>query len=251
MFYIKEIFLRIFYAVLCIIILFLVSWIKILCLQTCYLGYMMEIIQKFSMDQSIHFIYTAPFELFELNLTMCYVISLTGAAYLAIISTLDYLKSSLYLYEYFTANFIIWLHFFSAYLYINWFFYIGLAEIIGYIKDFSAIIVNLTHFNMFLELKLLDYVLFLNFCLSYAKKIYLFFALSFFFSTFFIFSALLKFKSYWVGGLLIVITFISPPEILSQLILFVFIYLLLEFYVFIICYKLVYAKQLVVNLSSW
>ena len=250
MFYIKEIFLRIFYAVLCIIVLFLVSWIKILCLQTCYLGYMMEIIQKFSMDQSIHFIYTAPFELFELNLTMCYIISLTGAIYLVIISTLDYLKSSLYLSEYFLVNFIILFHIFSAYVYINWFFYTGLTEIIGYIKDFSAIIVNLTHFNMFLELKLLDYVSFLNFCLAYAKKIYLFFAICFFFSGIFIFSTLLKFKPYWVGGLLIAITVISPPEILNQLILFFFICLLLEFYVFIICYKLVYAKQLVFNFSS-
>ena len=238
MFYVKELLVRLFYCLFGGFCFFVVSWCKIMCLQTCYFGYMMDIIQKFSVDQSIHFIYTAPLEIFEINFQICFFLSIICMLFLIVQGCFGFFKSSFYFSEYYSFVFFLCTFLFGFYVYTSWILYEGLVFFITFFNLFLQNLVNLTFFNLFLELKILDYFNFINYCFFTLQFIFIMFMLIFLISYFIQISFIFKFKEFIYFFQILIIFLYTPPDFLNLFILSFLIYILFELFIFCLCVRL-------------
>lgn len=216
---------------------FVISWLKIKCLQTLYFGYIFETIKQFSVDQSIHFIYTVPFEIIEINFQFCLFLSCVSFLVLFLETFLNFFKSSFFFKEYFFCLWVIVVAFLLLYIYNSWVFYEGLAFLIFFFKTFLDNILNLTSFNLFLELKLIDYVHFIKICFFYLQLLYIVFLVFYVVFNLLLFNTILFYKLYFIYIKFFILILISPQELLTVILICTFFYLSFEVFILVLsCY---------------
>ena len=231
MFYFKELYFRVTISSICFIILILSFYFyknTLLCYVSLPLFYLNLI--KFSG----YFIYTHPLELAQVLILLVVFFSLVFFIPYFIWSFFDFLKSSLFYYEYlFFKKFLI---LFIIIFFINIFCFKTFFPIIWlFFESFNTKF----FFNIYvkMEIRVGEYIIFL---MQYFILINILIFLIFLLYTFLYFktaSFLLKTKKFLLFLNILIATFLSPPDVFSQLFLFCFLYIILEFINFSIIYN--------------
>jgi Sec-independent protein secretion pathway component TatC len=179
-----------------------------------------------------YYIYTHPFELYYSHLFFCFILSLHFIIPYIIWQVIDFSKTGIYITEY---KFIIF--FFKKCLYIFFFSYFLLY---GFLIPYFLEILQTTKttyfsdfYSVFFELKIQDFIHFI----LYVNSLFTIVVLFFIFLSHFIFKIslvnIITIKKILYLIAIIFSTFVSPPDIASQLILLIVILITVEFILFL------------------
>lgn len=232
MFYLKELYIRIIFSGIVTLSLFLIFYIYIK--ELIFLIVFPFIIQNKNLIK--HFIYTHPIELLSSIIQIIFLLLFIFCIPYITWTTRDFLKSSLTkkeekaLYSILTK---------VCYLII-------LVNIIGFTFVFPIIWLFFESFNfktnlnlkIYLELKIEDYIHFVIDYLYLTNTAIIILLIIYNFIVYNNINFLLKNKKYITLMNIIIATFISPPDIVFQLILFMVLQILLEFIHFFILFKI-------------
>ena len=230
MFYIKEIYLRLIYIILLLFFLFYIYY------QYREITFVIFLIPSKLMGYELvkHFIYTNPTELIYSFLTLNFLfITIFLIPYIFWI-ILDFMKPGLFINEYRKLNFYTRFFIIST-VSINIIMFIIIFPIIfKFFQSFSTL--DIKSLDIKFELKILEFVYFI-YTVFYVINTGLI-------SIIILFSIILlngisfyiKYKKIFFIFSLITATFISTPDITSQITLFIIINLFLELFQFIIIY---------------
>ena len=232
MFYIKEIFFRFQYLLMSFFLVFVVNYYyKNLLLFL--LTFIIMITDANSRIKGVdYFICTHPSELLTIYITMVFYFSWLVVFPQCLWQILDFLKSSLYKFEY--VNFFRFLIFLTLVItFFNLFCFLGLfPNFWFFFESFSRMINKDNILNVFLELKLYDYFLFLsdfvyltNICLFFLLllcMVFLYYGLKY----------LIHWKKLFIFINIVFATLLSPTDVSSQLLIFVVLTFIFEFTIF-------------------
>jgi Sec-independent protein secretion pathway component TatC len=192
-----------------------------------------------------HFIYTHPVELFSVQVLLMLYFSLLFHFPFLFWQIIDFFKSSLTAFEYSRIYILIIIVF-------SFLFMINTITCFYLFPSIWLFFVNFNHMSkFFLELRIQEYFFFVKDFIYLLNESILF---SIFLFTFFVFNGfhvLLRWKKLFIFLIMMFSTFLSPPEICSQLLLFFFfmfffelivlVYIIIvKFYKYIIISKVIY-----------
>lgn len=231
MFYVKEIYLRLIYAILLLFFLFYIYY------QYREITFVIFLIPSKLMGYELvkHFIYTNPTELIysflTLNLLFVTIFLIPYIFWIA----LDFLKPGLFVSEYKNLSFYTYFFIFST-IFINIIMFVTIFPIIfKFFQSFNTL--DIKSLDIKCELKILEFVYFI-YTVFYVINTGLFsIAILFFIILLNGISFYIEYKKFFSIFSLITATFISTPDITSQIVLFIIINLFLELFQFIIIYK--------------
>ena len=241
MFYILEIYTRIKYSILSYFFIIL----------TCYfyyhyffflLDYFFRIIIKTSDNDLVnYYIYTHPFELYYNNLLFSFILSLYFFFPYLIWQIIDYMRSSLYNYE-FTYIYTLYLKILSFFL-VN--YYILYNHILPSCLTLLESVKNnylSSFYCVFFELKIQDFISFIIYINNVFNSIILF--LIFLIISFFNIPLIqiINNKKFIYLFAIIIATFLSPPDVFSQIIFLLFLVILIEIIIYVRVY--IFLKRL-------
>jgi sec-independent protein translocase protein TatC len=179
-----------------------------------------------------YYIYTHPFELYYSHIYFCFIFSLHIILPYIIWQFLDFIKTGIYVSEYkflaslFNKCLIIFLCSYSI-------FYMYIIPYFLEILDSSKATYFSTFYSVFFELKIQDFI---NFIL-YLNSVFTIIILFLIFLSFLIFRFslinIINTKKILYLIAIIFSTFISPPDIASQLLLLILILISVEFIIFL------------------
>lgn len=179
-----------------------------------------------------YYIYTHPFELYYTHLLFCFIISLHFIVPYLIWQLIDFSKTAIYSSEYaflcrFLNNSLV--IFFICYTFLYAYIIPSFLEVLQISKKayFSEM------YSVFFELKIQDFIYFIIYLNSILTIIILFLIFLSFFIFKFSLSNIIQIKKLIYLIAIIFSTFISPPDILSQILLFVLILISIELIIFI------------------
>ena len=232
MFYLNEIILRLIFSLFYLLCLFL------LCFLYRHLFFYFFSIPI--LKTTNHLIYTNPFEFITYYLIMILIVCFVFCSLYFVWHVLDFLKSGLYSFEYKK----------KVYLYIKnllIFFIFNVCIIFFFIpyswnsfKDFNNSLTLISTLNTFLELRVFDYFIFLQYNLIILNLVFLFF-----YSISYVgLEVSIEFRKLFCLFNIIFSTFFSPPDIYSQLSLLIYLQLFFELYILITILKFKFQKYL-------
>jgi len=248
MFYLKEIFLRLKYSLLAFLFILFICYTYKNILFLIVILSILDSKDNTSFSDLNHFIYTHPTELFQTYIWL--IVFLTTLFIIPYIfwQILDFLKSSLYLFEY--NNLKLFLNFFFFFILIlNYLgFFILFPKIWFWFENFNTITKNFNSgLNFFFELKVIDYFLFLFDFLYLLNISLILITILFFLITFLGLNNLINWKKLFIFLNIVFATLLSPPDVYTQIILLLLFTLLLEFFICILIIKLKIIKYLIFN----
>jgi Sec-independent protein secretion pathway component TatC len=237
MFYLKELYFRFFYFILCSSFCLLIVY-----LYKEQLAFILILPSYFGKSPIEYFIFTEPKEIFLFYLALCFFCYFLFSLPYFLFSCYDYIKPALYINEniivssllkkmlnfYIIFNIIIFLIF----LPIFWNFFSSFTKETGLILFyFELSALNYFHFlfTTFLICNLL--LIFLS------SGVYIFIKYGF--------SILLQIKPYIILLFLLFSTLITPPDLELQIILFFFLYISLEIFLFLFFVLYSYKNKLI------
>jgi sec-independent protein translocase protein TatC len=232
MFYIFEIIKRIKYLAFSYLFLLIISYIY----YDVFFSFLDFLFKKILDDQTSsslnYYIYTHPFELYYTHLFFCFILSLYIITPYILWQLIDFNKTSLYYSEY--------TFFYNNFKKILIIFFFSYSSFYGFIVPLFLKILQIaketytsTFYTVFFELKVQDFINFVLYLNSLFTIIILFLILL----SIFIFNIQLNkiISNKKIVYLIAIIfsTFISPPDIISQLILLGVILSTIEFIIFL------------------
>jgi sec-independent protein translocase protein TatC len=203
--------------------------------------------QNLSVD---HFIYTHPVELFTVQIFLIIYFSLLFTIPILFWNIVDFLKPSFILLEYRNFSKLTFLLFSLTVLFNNILCFYIFPNIWFFFHNFNTSYdVNQT-FNFFLELRIYEYFSFLVtfFYLTNASIGFLVVCVSIF--AFHDFENLIYWKKLFIFLNMVFATLLSPPDVYSQLFLFVFLTFLFESLIFIYLLHAKFKKYLFFSMAS-
>jgi sec-independent protein translocase protein TatC len=237
MFYLKEIFLRFKYSCLTVFFILLICYkyksILFLIVLLSILDYKDSPTITFD-----HFIYTHPTELFQTFI--CLTLFLTFLFVLPYLcwQVLDFIKSSLHLFEYNFLKTI--LKFFGLFCFsLNLLgFFVLFPKVWFWFLEFNASTNDLNPgLNFFFELKVLDYFSFLFDFLYFLNFALLVISVLFMLLTRLGLKNLVNWKKLFIFSNIVFATLLSPPDILTQIVLLLLFTLLLELFICLLIFQ--------------
>lgn len=248
MFYLNELFLRLKFFSFSFFLVILVSY--------CYKNSLL-LIFSFSLLKSVsadvtflnNLIYTHPIELVKIQMYSAFLLSFFLILPYFFWTFLDFFRSSLTKSFYLKLIVFIRQFFFFCYTFNFLAFVYFLPLIWNFFQQFNITNDSLTPLNFFFELRVQEYF---NFVLDfiYFVNIFIFIFLFLFGVTFFFgLSTVLYWKKLFLLVNLFAATFLSPPDVSSQLISFIFFSFSFELYFFFKLYDL-HLKLKLKNLIS-
>ena len=249
MFYIKEIVYRFQYFLLSFFVsIFFCYYYKniLILLISC------SLINSYTTFYGLfdRFIYNHPIELIKIQMLVGFTISLFCLLPYILWLIFDFIKSSLIKEEYKKLK-IIFIFCIFLFLFINTFcFFILFPNIWFFFQELNNIEQNHQSIQLFFELRVQDYYYFL---LDFLYLINLFIIIGFFLFIFIYFHGINNFitwKKLFIFINILFATFLSPPDVYSQLLLFFVLMIILEIIVlfYIYTFKL---KKYVINRASY
>lgn len=236
MFYITELVFRFKYLFLSCLFLIIILFIN---LDYLFLLFIQPIFKNTYLNWTdFYFIYTNPMELYFYYGSIFLLLLVFFFLPVFIWQIQDFLKSSLYLFEYINLKqkYALFLFYF---LFLNISFTLFfLPKIWCFLEFINYYIINHQAFNIFLELKVNEYFFLLVNTLVFLNFSFLLLISYIYFLIAFNIKNLLFFKKLFIFINLILATLISPPEVFSQLLFLVFLTLFLEFLIFLIVINL-------------
>lgn len=238
MFYFFEIYYRGFFYVLFNIMLFgvlylykeLILWITVFPL----------ILINYTNNFQTHFIYTHPTELFYIIFYLLFIFCIIINLIYIFLILLDFFKTSLCYTKFIFFQKINFYFFFLIVIFNVFFILYIIPFVFCFFESYNtADVVNL---NLNRELRIKSYV---NFFIEYLIiSNFIFYFLIIIFIIIFSFNLLffLKNKKFFSFINILVATLFSPPDVISQILLFVLLSLLIEFLFLILIFKLKFSK---------
>nr|NP_038181.1 SecY-independent transporter protein [Synura synuroidea]AAF36947.1 SecY-independent transporter protein [Synura synuroidea] len=232
MFYFKELFYRLGFLFLTFILLFFILYNnkETLVLGLCYLLFYIISAQQ----HSCYFIYTHPTELLSVILSLIFFFCFFFLLPYINWSIIDFFKSGLFKKEY-TKLKIYSISFLFIYAVLNlWNFYVILPIVWSFFKNFIPQNINII--NFYFELKIKEYF---SFLLDFIFIVNFFFIVLFFFYFLFLvknFYFLLKNKNFLYFIIILLATIFSPPDVIIQIILFIFLIFFFEINILILIF---------------
>ena len=233
MFYIFEIFNRLKYSFFTYCLLFLFCYFYYPVFFS-FLDYLFKEILNGKQEDSIsnYYIYTHPFELYYTHIYFCFIISLHCIIPYLIWQFIDFCKTGVYLSEY---HFLIislkksLLIYLVCYILLYSYIIPSFLEILQVSKNayFSDV------YSIFFELKIQDFIYFIIYLNSIFTVIITFIIILSFCIFKFSLADIIKIKKMIYLVAIIFSTLVSPPDIMSQVVLFFFIFLSIELIVFL------------------
>jgi Sec-independent protein secretion pathway component TatC len=230
MFYIIELIVRVKYIIFSFFFLFLICLINsnniiLLVIQPIFK-------YKHLTPTDFYFIYTNPTELYVYSLYIVFFMLILVLLPFVIWQIKDFFKTSLYSleYDYINRQYVFLI---SYFLVINFGFPLFfLPKIWCFLDVINLYISDYYLFNIFLELKINEYFLFLIKLLYYVNlsfiTLYIYISLIVKFD----YTTIIFFKKIFIFVNLLLATFLSPPEVLSQVLFLVLLTLFLEIIIF-------------------
>jgi len=238
MFYFKEFFLRLFYLFFSFFLTFAICFIYKDTILFLFSFFLISEANKLNIGFD-HFIYTHPLELVTIFILLCIILSFFTALPFLFWQLLDFLKTGLYIKELFIIKCLIIFFLFFIY-FLNFISLIILfPKIWFFFESFNTMALknSLLSNSIFFELKLQDYFSFL-FDFFFNINLIIFLVLFLLFFVHYIgLIFLIRWKKLFIFLNIVFATLLSPPDVYSQLIIFVFLNIFLElFLVFYIIY---------------
>lgn len=238
MFYFLEIYYRFFfYVVFNISFLGIVYFYKELILWIIVFPFMLT---NYTNNFQTHFIYTHPTELFYIIFYLLFIFCIIINLIYIMLSLLDFFKTSVY---YTKFSFFQKLTFYVVFLFMScnvlFILYI-IPFLFCFFESYNT--VDIVNLNLHRELRIKSYV---HFVIEYLIiSNFLFYFIILIFTTIFSFNILffLKHKKFFSFINILLSTFFSPPDIISQLILFIILSLLSEILFLILVFKIKFNK---------
>lgn len=235
MYYIFELFNRFKYTILAYFFLFGSIYIKYDIFFATFDYVFKKIFNQQNQQTINYYIYTHPFELYYTQIYFCFFTSLYFILPYIIWQLLDYKKTSLYTYEY---NYLIYKFYKGIFLFtfLIIILYNKVIPLFLKILYLSKQIYISSIFSVYFELKVQDFIQFI----LYFNTLFTISIIFLMFISFLVFNTnllvILKQKRWLYLCTIIFSTFISPPDIFSQLILILLLSVSIEFIIFIRLY---------------
>lgn len=243
MFYFFELYFRLQYSLICFLLIFSCCYIYKNQLFFFFIFFLLNVLTINNVATSIdHFIYTHPVELFNINFfLLLFFVFLIYIPYL-LWQLFDFLKPSFYLFEYIQIK-QVFLFFFSLIYCLNYLgFLFVLPKLWIVLITFNANLFNFSSLQSFFELKLSDYFIFLFQFFYFINVLIISILLLYLLINFFSLQNLLKWKKFFIFCNLFVATFLTPPDIFSQLSVLLILCFLLELFIYIMFISLILKK---------
>jgi sec-independent protein translocase protein TatC len=227
MFYFQEFFFRLFYSLFCFLLVFFICFF--------YKNVILQFLVSnatFSVSTCKHLIYTYPSELFNIQIRMSFWIGFLVSFFFIFFSTLDYIRSGLFINEYKSLNHL----FFNSFVFYLLFIYLSIWYVFPQIWSFFIVfnnsVVNFQKVNFFFELKLEDFFFFFFNFIFVVNCISVIFI--FFFNLIFFYGIvkLLSWKKLLIFLNIMFSTFLSPPDVFIQFSIYIYISIFFEFIIF-------------------
>lgn len=237
MFYLKELFLRFKYS--CLAFLF----ILLICYKYKNILFLIVILSILDYKQSPsitfdHFIYTHPTELFQTFLGLTFFLTFLFILPYLCWHMLDFLKPSLHLFEYTLLKTI--LIFFGLFCFtLNLLgFFVLFPKVWFWFLEFNTSTNNFNPgLNFFFELKVLDYFSFLFDFLYFLNLSLILILILFGFLKYLGLKNLVNWKKLFIFFNIVFATLLSPPDILTQIVLLLLFTVLLEFFINLLIFQ--------------
>ncbi len=193
----------------------------------------------------LHFIYTNPFELLNIYIDLYIYLSFYFIFPFIFWHIIDFLKTGFFIYEfqfltYYLISFCISFYFFNTFC----LFYL-LPKFWIIFEVFNNSSLFFLFVNIFYELKIADYFQFLfNFLMIFNMSFFFFFSIY----NLFIFlgvKKLIYYKIFLIVINILLATFLSPPELISQIFYIFILSCILEIYFFISLLQKKYSNSLI------
>lgn len=251
MFYLKEVIYRCQYYLLSFFI-------------TTVLCYSSKSILLFLLAQSVvsfydqqnsliidHFIYTHPVELFRVQVFLIIYFSILFTIPILIWTVVDFLKSSFVLLEYRNICKAIFFLFSLTILFNKVFCFNIFPKIWFFFYDFNKSTETSQTFSFFLELRIYEYF---SFLMNFFYLINISFGLFVICVSIFAlknFKKLIYWKKLFIFLNIMFATLLSPPDIYTQLFIFIFLTLLFESLIFVCLFYVKYSKHILLNMVTY
>jgi Sec-independent protein secretion pathway component TatC len=228
MFYINELKFRVLYCLFACIFLFLIFWYY----KHFSLIFFIMLLQKKNIFFITHFIYTHPFELFNIYILVYCCLSIFYIQAYVFMQVLEFFKSSLFEFEYKKIKKIIYKYLFCLLVCNILYYNFLLPNIFEFLNFFNLMSTKILSIKIFYELKIIDYFSLLISTLIFFNIIYFLWFISYFYFFSISLTSLLVKKKLLIFLNLLSATFLSPPDILSQFFYLVFLSIFLEIFFF-------------------
>lgn len=242
MFYLREFFYRLYYCLMSLILILIFCLLYKNVLFIIFFFSILTISDSSLLLNIDHFIYTHPIELFNIYIIIIYIFFFYFIFPYLIWQVLDFLKTGFYTKEFQKIKF---LYLLSCFIFLS----CNLGAVFYLLPHLWSIFYSLNStfefkmlIDIYYELKIKDYFFFIFLLLYYINLFLIFLFLIYLIIMTLPISKLIKQKKIFILINLLVATFLSPPDLLSQFFLLFFLTAFFEFGLIIFNIVLKYIK---------